>query len=132
MLTLVIVAVVAGGVYLLANLFFSHSTAKSEKIFSDLSRDYYENFLYPNFVKEHADDNLDEVFSEYEKKSFEPVKLRQILNYNTYDKKIDYREYFQNEKFKCNTNTSSVEFTPVAPYGKNDYKMTVVLNCEEN
>ena len=58
--------------------------------FEELSRNYYEEILYPQFIEEHKDDTLEKAFEKYLNNGF-TVHLRQILNYEFLNHNNDYR-----------------------------------------
>jgi hypothetical protein len=125
----VVIVAVAAVVFtvVFTNLFENKFFA--EKKFEELSRNYYENSLYENFIMEHNGENLDEAFEKY--KSGFIVRLRQILNYEFLEHDANYRSYFNTDSFSCDTNTSSATFKPHKPYGKKDYDVEFHLNCSK-
>lgn len=97
--------------------------------FEKISRNYYEEVIYPQFIDEHSDQSLEEAFDRYQNNGF-TVRLRQILNYqyltNDY---ADLRSTFKGDNFSCDTNSSTAKFVPYAPFGKTDYNAEFELNC---
>jgi hypothetical protein len=115
------------GTVIYTNLYENHFFA--DRKFEELSRSYYENSLYENFITEHDGENLSEAFSVY-KNGF-TVKLRQILNYEFLEHNQNYRTYFETDNYSCDTNKSYVKFTAHEPYGKKDYDAEFNLVCDK-
>lgn len=127
MIALIFVALaVAVGAVVIANLRDKNFFVNQK--FEELSRNYYEEILYPQFVEEHKDDTLEKAFEKYLNNGF-TVHLRQILNYEFLNHNNDYRAVFEGDNFSCNTNASSATFIPRAPYGKKDYEAKFNLLC---
>ena len=73
----------------------------------------------------HVD--LADAFKKYKVNGFPTVKLRNLLLYDNAAE--NERDYFQNDRFYCATNTSAVAFRPKEPFGKTDYEMRYYLSC---
>jgi hypothetical protein len=103
----------------------------AENRFKHIAREYYEEYLYPTIVKEntYGDGTVDlaDAFKKYKNNGFPTVKLRNLLLYK--DQPSNTRDYFQNNRYYCDTNTSVVSFRPKEPFGKTDYEMRYYLNC---
>ena len=69
--------VVAAGSVIYANLYKNHFFA--DKKFEEMSRNYYENSLYEDFIKEHDGEDLKDAFEPY-KNGFK-IRLRKLLNH---------------------------------------------------
>ena len=119
---------VAAASIIYANLFQEKFFA--DKKFEELARNYYENELYENFIVEHDGEDLSVAFSKYTK-GF-TVKLRQFLNHEFLKNNQNYRSYFENDSYACDTNSSFARFIPKAPYGKTDYDIELTLNCSKS
>lgn len=117
----------AAGAVIYTNLYEENFFA--DKKFEELSRNYYENSLYENFITEHDGEDLAKAFSIY-KKGF-TVRLRQILNYEFLEHNQNYRTYFDTDSYSCDTNKSYVKFTAHEPYGKKDYDAEFNLVCDK-
>ena len=116
-----------------ATIIFTHlytNTYFADRKFEEISRDYYENTLYEEFIAEHNGEDLGEAFSKY--RSGFTVKLRQILNSAFLKDNQNYRSYFDTESYSCDTNTSTAKFMPRAPYGKKDYDAEFNLVCSKS
>lgn len=118
---------VAAASIIYANLFKDNFFA--DKKFEELARNYYENELYENFIVEHEGEDLGVAFSKYTK-GF-TVKLRQLLNNEFLKNNQNYRSYFENSNYSCDTNSSFARFIPKEPYGKTDYDIELNLNCNK-
>lgn len=117
----------ATGAVIYLQLVESNFFAKQK--FEELSRNYYENKLYDNFVSENSGQSLEQAFSKH--RSGFNIKLRQILNYEFLEHNQNYRSYFDSNKFSCDTNESYAKFIAKAPYGKKDYDVEFNLKCSE-
>lgn len=126
--------IMAIGIFVtIATIIFTNlyqNTFFADKKFEEISRNYYENTLYEDFIAEHNGEDLDEAFSKYTN-GFN-VKLRQILNSEFLKNNQNYRSFFETESYSCDTNTSTAKFIPHAPYGKKDYDIELNLNCAKN
>ncbi|MBQ2638473.1 hypothetical protein IJF91_00165 [Candidatus Saccharibacteria bacterium] len=96
--------------------------------FESLSKSYYEEVLYPEFIEEHKNESLESAFEKYKNNGF-TVRLRQILNYEFLNKNNDYRSVFEGNNFSCDTNSSTAKFVPRSPFGKTDYDAEFNLIC---
>lgn len=118
------------GVYFFGQALYRPDLVAENRL-KTIAREYYETFLYPTIVKEntYGDGSIDlaDTFSKYKDTGFPTVKLRNLLLYK--DGPANARDYFQNDRYYCDTNSSAVLFRPKAPYGKTDYEMRYVLNC---
>lgn len=119
--------VVAAGSVVYANLYKNHFFV--DKKFEEMSRNYYENSLYEDFIKEHDGEDLKDAFEPY-KNGF-TIRLRQLLNYEFLEHNQNYRTYFETESFSCDTNKSYVKIKAHEPYGKKDYDTEFVLVCDK-
>ena len=99
-----------------------------EKNFEKISRNYYEETLYPQFIAEHEGESLEEAFDKYQTNGF-TVHLRQILNYELLTNGSNLRSSFEGDDFSCDTNSSTAKFIPYAPFGKTDYAAEFNLDC---
>ena len=80
-----------------------------------VSKNYYENYYYPS-----VDEDF---FKKYKDKSIK-IPLTLINNSNSLKDKIN------NKLFKaCDFNNTYVEIIPESPYGIEDYKVKVNLDC---
>jgi len=77
--------------------------------FESLSKNYYEEVLYPEFIEEHKNESLESAFEKY--------------------KNNDYRSVFEGNNFSCDTNSSTAKFVPRSPFGKTDYDAEFNLIC---
>lgn len=128
--TIFIIAIgvlVTVAVVIFTNLY--HGTFFAERKFEEISRSYYENTLYEEFLTVHEGEDLGEAFSKY-RNGF-TVKLRQILNSAFLKENQNYRSYFDTDSYSCDTNSSTAVFMPRAPYGKKDYEVELNLVCSK-
>ena len=126
---LIFVAVLAV-VGLIVYIKLYENTFFAERKFEELSRKYYEDSLYENFIVEHDGEELAEAFSGY-KNGF-TIKLRQILNHEFLQNNVNYRSYFETDSYSCDTNKSTAIFKAHEPYGKKDYDVEFNLVCDKN
>ena len=130
MIILIFVAVVT----VLGAVFFAKLNDQNyfvHKKFEEISRKYYEETVYPNFVSEHKDESLDKAFEKYLNNGFS-IRLRQILNDEFLNHNNDYRSVFEGKNFSCDTNASTAKFVPKAPFGKTDYDAEFNLRCTKD
>lgn len=117
--------IVVAAAIIFTNLY--NNTYFADKKFEELSRKYYEDTYYEEFIVEHDGEDLGEAFSKYY--SGIRIKLRQILNSEFLNNNQNYRSYFDTNSYTCDTNTSNAVFWPRAPYGKKDYDVEFHLDC---
>ena len=103
----------------------------TEREINALAKDYYENYFYDKLVENAGDNSISDIMSAYAEKGMEPVKLRQFFVYDN-ARHQDSEKIFTTAEYPCNTNTSTVRYTPVAPYGKTDYTYEVNLSCKKS
>ena len=122
------VAIVGAGMYI--SVRYTSKNIAAEK-FNKIARDYYENYLYPDFVDGKKEDEYPELFQVYTEVGFSPVMLRQLLLFDN-AKYADEAKYFDTGVYVCDTNKTYVIYTPHAPFHNTDYEMTTEMNCEEH
>ena len=128
-IAIIVVAVLAiAGTVVYMNLY--RDTFFAQRKFEEISRDYYENGLYEEFITEHSGEDLEEAFSKYPTGFI--VKLRQILNWEFLEKNTNYRTFFSTDVYTCDTNISAATYKPHAPYGKKDYNIELNLECNKD
>lgn len=97
------------------------------RLISEISEDYYENYLYEKFSKSDSfkndPDKTMELYSQY---GFTPVDLKTLLLYDN-QKNAKYSEELR--KY-CSVEATSVKFYPESPYGKKDYRVEYSYSCE--
>ena len=118
------------GVYFFGQALYRPDLVAENRL-KKIAREYYEDYLYPTIVKEntYGDGHVDlaDAFKKYKVNGFPTVKLRNLLLYDNAAE--NERDYFQNDRFYCDTNTSAVAFRPKEPFGKTDYEMRYYLSC---
>lgn len=126
----VIVSAIMVGVSLFVTVYYNpEAVAKRNMDF--LARTYYETYYYDKFVEAIDEDSFEERMRTYERTGLQPVMLRQLLLYNN-GKYSSYKEYFENDSFKCDKNKTSAKFYPKSPYGPKDYRVEYEYSCTSN
>ncbi len=95
---------------------------------SDLSSNYYENFLYKNIISSEAyleSKDLNAIMEKYKETGFAAVTLRQLILFGT-QKDSDLSSLL---KEYCNENETSVKFYPEAPYTQSSYRTEYAYSC---
>ena len=126
---LIIVGVLVAGASIIFTRLYSDNFF-AEKKFEELSRKYYEEKIYTDFISEHNGEDIAEAFSKLDNGTI-TVKLRQILNYEFLEHDANYRGVFETDVFSCDTNNSKAIFTPRSPFGRKDYEVEFQLECEK-
>jgi hypothetical protein len=106
------------------------NTFFAEKKFEEIARRYYEDEFYESILLENKNEAKDDVFDKY--KNGIRIKLRQVLNRELVENNANYRSFFENEAFSCDTNQSFAKITPHAPFEKSDYEIEIKLLCNKN
>ncbi|MBR3220453.1 hypothetical protein IKF76_01135 [Candidatus Saccharibacteria bacterium] len=119
--------IVAGSVWF--NQYFSPAGRAGREL-KALTKDYYENFFYDLVIREGGEGkDLTEIFTPYAEYGMQPVLLRQLLLFDN-GRHESSRKEFINDSYRCDTNATSVQITPVAPYGRSDWTAEYNLSCE--
>ena len=106
------------------------NTFFAEKKFGEIARRYYEDEFYESILLENKNEAKDDIFDKY--KNGIRIKLRQVLNRELVENNANYRSFFENEAFSCDTNQSFAKITPRAPFEKTDYEVEIKLLCNKN
>ncbi len=101
----------------------------AEHALEQLAKDYYTEYLYPNTIRNQTSDPS-KVLASYTEQGYPTVRLRQLLHYND-DAKIEMKKYFDNQYYNCNTNSTTLRYFPVEPYGPKDYTVTYSYDCQD-
>ena len=129
-----LVCLVASIVIVAASLcigFFFNPEVIAERKMKRLASDYYENYFYEKFVSTIGEGDFDEAFEKYNETGFAPVYLRQLLLFDN-ERNAEYEKYFNSVSYKCDKNATKIQVTPVAPYGKKNYKVNYTFSCNYN
>ena len=93
----------------------------------NLSRDYYENYLYPSFNEINDFENDPSVvMKKYEKHGFPTLSLRKLL---LYDNRKNGK-YADELTHYCDEDHTIIRFYPEAPYEKDNYRIDFTYSCE--
>ncbi len=118
MLTVIIAAV--------CTLVFTPENIVKTKI-SELSADYYENYIYEKFdFSDPSSENLVNFIQKYEENGLTITTLRQLLLYD-HQKNADVAPFL---KKYCDEDTTFINFYPEHPYSKTSYRIEFVYSCE--
>lgn len=127
MIILALVAtLIVVGVVVYNHMYESQFFAK-EKM-KELAKIYYEKTIYPKITTGTTEAQQKESFKNLNKQE-QRTKLSHLLNDEFLKNGNDYRNYFDTDKFTCDTNKSYVVYTANEPYGINDYSFEITLNC---
>lgn len=108
------------------NLFSKPENIVKAKI-SEISSDYYENYLYKNFnFEKYSSEDLANFMQKYENVGLTTTTLRQLLLYD-HQKNADVAPLL---KKYCDENTTFIKFYPEQPYSKTSYRVEYTYSCE--
>ncbi len=124
----VIISILAVAGYLFAANYFAPEKMAHREL-EKISRDYYENFFYDNFVARLTGDQKQAEFEKYTENGFPRVYLRELFLYDN-EKHADSKQYFKYQGYTCNTDQTYVTFYPTAPFGDRDYRIEYNYSCE--
>lgn len=129
----IIVSAAIVGYMAWANANYAPDTRAAHE-FEAMVKDYYENYFYDQFLSDYVKENgegfeIRDAFEPYTKSGFPRVMLRKLLLFDD-GRWEDKREVFDNDQYVCDTNTSYVKITPVAPFSKTDYHTEYDLDCK--
>lgn len=125
---LIATVTVAGSLW--ANQYFSPAGRAGREL-QALAKDYYENFFYDLLLRESksgGETDLEKIFEPYAKHGMQPILLRQLLLFDE-GRHESSRKEFINDSYSCDTNKTSVRITPIAPFGRTDWKAEYNLSC---
>lgn len=93
-----------------------------------IASDYYESHYYPMIVKDKTSEDIIKYFTSFTRYGLPPVYLRVLLLFDN-GRHQKSTAVFNHYLYTCDTNTSSVTFKPVSPFGPKDYTYTHYLDC---
>lgn len=128
----IVVAMAGFGIYV-GIQFYNMPEYATEREINALAKDYYENYFYGKLLENSNEigTTIPDIMKKYiEEDGIPPVKLRQFFLYADGRHK-DSEKIFTTKEYPCNTNVSTVKYTPVAPYGRTDYTYEVNLSCKK-
>lgn len=126
-LGIIIISMVLVVLALLLAIFNRPENVIKAKIDS-LARDYYENYIYEEFVNSDAYaeiTDLEAVMQKYVKRGFSRVALRQILLHDP-DKYANDAAYLREY---CNENSTFIQIFPESPFTRTAYHMEITYSC---
>lgn len=124
----IVICIVAVLVDLIAiNCFAPDKLARAE--LEKIAATYYEDYFYDKAIDNlPKDQSFEESMAQFEKDGFAKVHLRHLLLYNNQENAVAAR-YFKTSAYVCDEDETIVKFTPVAPYGRQNYKVEYSLAC---
>lgn len=93
-----------------------------------ISKDYYENYYYDNFIANLSEEDAAIAFTTYSEYGFPKIFLRELLLFDN-GRHADSRSFFDGQYY-CNTNHTSMQIVPKYPYGKKDYDILYSYECQ--
>lgn len=121
----VIVIIILLLVYIV--VLFATKDIRLKKNFKNLGADFYSNYYYERISKDKNSKDL-EVFL----KDFENIGIKvSFANLEKYSSKGNEKIIKKLKDAKCDESNSIVTIYPKKPYGKNDYKLDVKLDCKK-
>lgn len=119
------IVALAGAMILVALIggFFCAPSLRAERKLNQIADDYYIEYLYPRIVENNFE-NPGEKLAKYVESGAPTVYLRQLLHFKD-DEKL--AKVF--DEAECDTNSTSVRFYPVEPYGPRDYTVQTKMFC---
>ena len=126
-LTVISLAMLTVVIAIICIFIFKPENVVKSKI-SNLSSNYYENFLYKNIISSEAyskSKDLDKIMEKYKETGFAAVTLRQLILFGA-QKNSNLSSLL---KEYCNENETSVKFYPEAPYTQSSYRTEYAYSC---
>lgn len=100
---------------------------KIEKSITSMGEQFYTEYYYPQITKNKSKKEIKELLSKFEKNGIKiNLKNLAVFKGGKFKKEIDT---FKNKDKECDKNSSKVIIRPAKPYGKNDYKIEIKLDC---
>lgn len=117
-ITLIIFAVLISAVCSI--IFNAERTTKSA--ISNLATEYYENYLHQSISSSGED--INKVMQKYTDTGFSAIPLRQLILRSSQDKAV--KEAIL--KY-CDENATLIQFFPIEPFSKTDYRVEYTYSC---
>lgn len=102
----------------------------AESEMEKIAKDYYENYYYDEFISHVPDNEVNIAFATYTDYGFPRVYLRELLLFDE-GRHAASRPFFEGN-YVCNTNQTSIQIVPYAPFGKTDYRINYFYDCDYN
>ncbi len=116
----VVICLLLVGLMVFANLYFRRD-AVAGRSFPEMGRRYYEDVYYDRFLAGRV--ASEEIFSDYVEDGFPAISLTRML--------VEDGRSLAGSVFEgCDGRKSRVVITPVAPWGRRDYSIETVLDCD--
>ena len=123
---IIVLSMIAVIVTTICAVVFKPENTVKDKI-SELSADYYENYLYQKFdFDDISSEDLANFMQKYEKTGLTATTLRQLLLYD-HQKNAEYAPFL---KKYCDEDTTYIKFYPEHPYSKTSYRVEYTYSCE--
>ena len=105
----------------------NNNKSRIEKSIKNMGKQFYTEYYYPQITKNKSKKEISNILSKFEKSGIK-INLKNLSVYKggTFKKEIDT---FKNKDKECSKEKTKVIIRPSKPYGKNDYKIEVELNC---
>ena len=124
----IIVCSVLIAVNIAVSVYFNPQTA-IDRALDSLTREYYEDYLYPKLVDGIAEQDLAAEMESYQKTGVSPTYLRQLLLYDQ-GRRNEAEKYFTMKDHTCDINETYVVYYPDPPFSQTDYHFTTKLVCQ--
>ena len=106
--------------------FFLQPERLTKRRIEDLATDYYENYLYENFVNsDNFSGNLESAMNKYTETGFPSITLRQLILHDQ-EKTTSIADSL---KANCDIERTTIKFFPESPFSRKDYRVDYHYVC---
>lgn len=127
-IALVLIVIIFAVVFFFAKGSKPNLETQLNKSLENMGKDFYTNFYYVEMTKNKSSEEVSEFLSKYQDIGIK-VDLDNLSRYDG-ERYKDEVAKFKNEDGKaCDMKSSRAIIKPKAPYGKDDYTITVELEC---
>lgn len=113
-------------IILCITVFFNKEKVITRKI-KAMGKDYYNNYYYDALSKNRKKEELDTILSKYVETGIK-IDLKSLEKYSSGKYKEEIKK-LKSDKKECDKSNTAVIIYPQEPYGKNNYKIKVELDC---
>lgn len=126
-IVLIVVLVIACGVYLYKSKVNPDKEKELTTSLEKMGSEFYTDFYYTELSKNNSSQNVSNSLSKFKDTGIK-INLDNLERYNG-GKNEDEIAKFKNNGKECNKENTKAIIKPKSPYGKNDFTISVELDC---
>lgn len=125
-ISIVLVVIIIAVLVIFSIKVFFNTERKLTKKITNMSKEYYANY-YDQLAENRSKEDIKKVLSKFTSIGIK-INLENLSNFSEGKYKKEVKEFKNGDK-KCDTNNTKAIVYPQEPYGKNDYKIEIELDC---